>query len=82
MGMYFAAGVWFSLIVVLLFTGLLYLRARFPKASTRKEMAILLITTLLFFGVCYLFLPRMSVGARLPATHGPIHITSGSRLKQ
>jgi hypothetical protein len=80
--MYFAAGLWFSLIIVVLFSAVLFLRAWFPNASKRREMAVLLITTLLFFGVCYLFLPRTPMGTHMPATPEPSYRISGSQLRQ
>jgi hypothetical protein len=64
----FAAGPLFSVIVVLLLTAPLVLRAKFPNASTRTETVAVVITAVLFFGLCYLFLPRASVGGCLPPT--------------
>jgi len=74
--MHVDVGPWFSLIVVLLFTTLLLLRIKFPAVSIGRERAILLITAILFFGVCYWSLPRTGAD---PASPQGIRI-SGSRV--
>jgi hypothetical protein len=59
-----AADLWFSIITVLLFAVLLFLRSRFPDASRRSEAAVLTLATLTFFGLCALFLPHGVTGVR------------------
>ena len=51
-------GEWFSILVVLLFSAVLALRIEFPVASKRVEMTVLVITTILFFLLCAVFLRR------------------------
>jgi hypothetical protein len=53
-----AANQSFSLLIVLLLSLVLYLRIRFSNASPRSETAVLVATAVLFFGLCYVFLPR------------------------
>jgi hypothetical protein len=49
-------GALFSELMVLLFLVLLGLRVRFPRASQRAETAVMTVTTVLFFSLCYIFL--------------------------
>jgi hypothetical protein len=49
-------GALFSELMVLLFLVLLGLRVRFPSASQRAETAVMTVTTVLFFSLCYIFL--------------------------
>ena len=49
-------GKWFSLLILVLMTGVLFLRVRFPNASHRAETAVLAIATVAFFSLCQAFL--------------------------
>jgi hypothetical protein len=49
---------WLGLLPVILFSTVLFLRVRYPKASRRAETMVFGITTALFFGLCYFLLPR------------------------
>ena len=75
--MYSDAAFWFSLIMVLLFAALLFLRLRFPDASRGRETAVILIATFLFFGLCSVLRPSVPVGTRVPGANQPRQATSG-----
>ena len=75
--MYSDAGLWFSLILVLLFAGLLFLRLRFPHASRGRETAVVLITTFVFFGLCFAFRPSARIGSHVHGANQAGQATSG-----
>jgi hypothetical protein len=56
------SGLSFSVMTVLIFAALLCLRARFPVASNRSETVVVMLATVLFFGLCFLFLPHGAAG--------------------
>ena len=47
---------WLCLLLVLVIGATLFLRVKFPQASRRSETAVLAMTSVLFFGLCYLLL--------------------------
>jgi len=49
-------GAWFSLLLLALFGVLLFLRGKRPNASKPAEAAVLVVTSILFFSICYIFL--------------------------
>ena len=58
---------WLSLLLVALFGLLLFLRVRFPNASTRSETLVLVAATVLFFSICNAFLgPNRSAAQTMP----------------
>jgi hypothetical protein len=51
-----AAGLSFSLLVVILLGVLLLLQIKFPNASRKSETGVLVLVTVAFFGLCSVFL--------------------------
>jgi hypothetical protein len=64
--------IWFSFLIVVLFTFLLFLRVKFSRASYTAETLVLAATTLLFFALCSCFLPRAHGELAVSATAGKI----------
>jgi hypothetical protein len=49
---------WLAFFLLLVVTGILFLRVRFPEASRRSETAVLIVATVLFFGICRFLVRR------------------------
>jgi hypothetical protein len=51
-----SGGLWFSILMVLLFGALSYARTKSPSASRFSENLVLAIATVAFFAICEVFL--------------------------